>query len=985
MKRRATLTVVAFTFGVLYSTNAFAFDAEYYTYNGFDAVLSAWQLAAAIFSNVNYIMLFFPITVAGIMFGVLSHHFKDMGGKAGGATLSWLVPLLMGITIYLALFVPKGTLHIYDPVMNKYQPVAGIPNGITLSVKLFNTIERGLVDIINTSGSPLSYTDGAGGIGFDLVNKASTNVYLLNKYLDASTTKYIEDCVMFEINRPGSTLLISDIMNNTGTGKDLWTLFQLAASPAINTTYYDASSQNGTVMGCDTAYATITTVLNDNSINSLPDLINARCSSAGFNMADIDEANRCRQILGATLQWTTGSTVNADKYFQQTAMAQKLHDVIQNGNSNQAIAAQANIGVMSNTSAMWVIANEYLPIIRAVVTCVTVGLMPFLLLFITTPIGTKSLALLAGFFVWLTAWGVADALTHTLATNYAYTYFDQIRDNGTGYAAIMLMPSAATKTLGLFGMLRMAGMVLASIVSTTLIPAGHYAMSSFASHFASPVQGQASAAGGAAMTPTGSAQAMEGYQGSRVSWGQTAAFGQDRLTMAKQFAAAKQTQSALAESSMMDKDSIASGMRSGGASGFEGATNTFATEKTASSLGGQKSASDQLSTTSAAQRTANTTMSQGGAAAFGLSQQEWEEFKTGGKVLDQKQADQLNKAFNITDKKNQFQTGMQVDFGYDKKGDISNVTGHGKLQENMEFTQGKERFMVRAGADQTVTGAPGGSSTIKGTIHDLDGTKWSDGHEGHVTTDSRGKTIYAGGTGGSEFMQKHNDVTEDRTYKVKEHATANGMETDYVNSSGKTVMHKGESGSIDRSHDERTRTIDHGQSIGHGLQMVMNKDKAMASGLTSAKNEGQRRAAITTMAQSVGNDIKEYISRTGSSRDYAKADASLNISAGAKTMFGGASIDGAAQVGGMTEDAYNTNLMNRELVNRIDTADKDASSKGLTGDAHSQFVMDKLHEHVGELTSKLVANNPDKFGASAPGAVVKDAMRNMVNKLNENK
>jgi conjugal transfer mating pair stabilization protein TraG len=447
---------------------------------------------------------------------------------------------------------------------------------------------------------------------------------------------------MFEINRPGSTLLISDIMNNASSGTDLWTLFQLAASPAINTTYYDASNQNGTVMACDTAYTAMTTVLNDNSINSLPELINARCSSAGFNMSDIDESNRCRQILGATLQWTTGSTMNADKYFQQTAMAQKLHDVIQNGNSNQAIAAQSNIGVISTTSAMGVIANEYLPIIRAVVTCVAVGLMPFLLLFITTPIGAKSIALLTGFFVWLTAWGVADALTHTLATNYAFTYFDQVRGNGTGYAAIMLMPSAATKTLGLFGMLRMAGMVLASIVSTTLIPAGSYAMTRFAEHFASPVQGQASAAGTAAMTPTGSAQAMEGYQGSRVSWGQTAAFGQDRLTMAKQFAASKNTQSSLTESSMMSRDSITGGMRGGRASGFEGATSTLSTEKSISAFHGPKSASDQLSKTNAAQRASNTTMSQAG-RQLSIKSAGMGGFKTGGKMLDQRQADQVTK------------------------------------------------------------------------------------------------------------------------------------------------------------------------------------------------------------------------------------------------------------------------------------------------------------------------------------------------------
>jgi hypothetical protein len=66
---------------------------------------------------------------------------------------------------------------------------------------------------------------------------------------------------------------------------------------------------------------------------------------------------------------------------------------------------------------------------------------------------------------------------------------------------------------------------------------------------------------------------------------------------------------------------------------------------------------------------------------------------------------------------------MQLEFAYDKNGAISNVTGHGKLQHDMEFTQGGKRFLVRAGADLIVAGAPGGSSTIKGNIHDLDGTK----------------------------------------------------------------------------------------------------------------------------------------------------------------------------------------------------------------------------------------------------------------------
>ncbi len=73
--------------------------------------------------------------------------------------------------------------------------------------------------------------------------------------------------------------------------------------------------------------------------------------------------------------------------------------------------------------------------------------------------------------------------------------------------------------------------------------------------------------------------------------------------------------------------------------------------------------------------------------------------------------------------------------------------------------------------------------------------------------------------------------------------------------------------------------------------------------------------------------------------------------------------------------------MNREIIKRIEGADREAHAKGLKGDAHSQFIMDKLNEHVGELANKLAINDPEKFGASVPGAEIKDAMKNMVNKL----
>ncbi len=69
--------------------------------------------------------------------------------------------------------------------------------------------------------------------------------------------------------------------------------------------------------------------------------------------------------------------------------------------------------------------------------------------------------------------------------------------------------------------------------------------------------------------------------------------------------------------------------------------------------------------------------------------------------------------------------------------------------------------------------------------------------------------------------------------------------------------------------------------------------------------------------------------------------------------------------------------MNRELIDRTDQADREARTKGLKGEEHSQYVANKLHDHVDEIITKLKENNPDKFGASAPGTAIK----NMYNKI----
>ena len=125
---------------VVLPARAFALDMEYHTYNGFDPILTAFQKIALIFGHNSFRGLFFSVVVAGILFGGLALYMKAfMGNRFSLGT--WLTPLAVGVVLYLGLIIPTGNLIIYDDVLNRFQAVAGVPNGIVAVAGVTNLIE----------------------------------------------------------------------------------------------------------------------------------------------------------------------------------------------------------------------------------------------------------------------------------------------------------------------------------------------------------------------------------------------------------------------------------------------------------------------------------------------------------------------------------------------------------------------------------------------------------------------------------------------------------------------------------------------------------------------------------------------------------------------------------------------------------------------------------------------------------------------------
>ncbi len=500
-KRLASVAALA---AILAPAPAFALDADFYTWGGFDAVASGLQRLALIFSDGGYRGLFFSVIVMAIMFG----GFAIVARAASGARanpVSWLVPILTGVVIYLGLVVPTGTIHLYDNQTNKYQAIGGVPDGIVAIAGVLNLVERGMVEIVSTSGDPRSYVDQAGGSGFLGLFQAASKVLTTDDTLmDTSVNKYVQDCVSFELTRPGTTLTVDELRRTTG---DFRTSLAKANSPAIYTVYYDLTAPQGQTMTCQQSWVNINTYLG--SPAHLEENLKGICAQIGYDTSAVASYQKCKTSLQATFSDLGVSGVTTDDFIRQAYLSQRLHDVFRSGDTT----AVANYKFLMNASGAMKAANEWLPIMKGVLTAVALGLVPFLALFIPTPLLGKAISVMLGFFIWLTAWGVTDALLHQFLMDYGTRAMEGVRlhsgGSGLGMDAFYFMPNESIKILGMFGTVRMAGLMLATVITGMLVKFGGHALATMGSSLMGQVQNAGQQAARMTEDPSGRAAALK--------------------------------------------------------------------------------------------------------------------------------------------------------------------------------------------------------------------------------------------------------------------------------------------------------------------------------------------------------------------------------------------------------------------------------------------------------------------------------------------
>ncbi len=482
-------------------TPAFAMDMEYYTYGGFGPITQAFTRLALIFSDAGYIGLFAVVTVMGFLAGAISWLVQvSNGGKA--TPLIWTVPIFFGIILYFGLFVPKGNITVYDPTLNRFQTIGGIPDAVVFTAGVLNKIERGLVEIIDTASAPDSeYSRGAGGIGFKTLESVR-NSYIKDNHLRTSLIRYTKDCVTFELMRPGTTLSLDTLRNDS---TDFLTELGKAVHPAIYTVYYDSTEPAGVTKTCTEAWNLLRPIFQNTT--NYAEALRKTCGKASFDSNNALEYNTCKDLITSTLRFTTGNTVVPEKLIQQRQISEILYTFYYQDDVETAMLMEANRKITSQGVGIGIAMNEWIPIIKAIMTAIAIGMIPFLALFLPTPVVGKALSAMFGFFCFLTIWGITDAVVHTAAMDYAQYAFEEMRQSSLGVYSMAAFPSLSEKMLSMFGIIRSSGIMLASLFTMMLIKFGGHALAMMAGSLSGAVSGAGGAAG-ALMTPEGTSAAM---------------------------------------------------------------------------------------------------------------------------------------------------------------------------------------------------------------------------------------------------------------------------------------------------------------------------------------------------------------------------------------------------------------------------------------------------------------------------------------------
>lgn len=487
---------------------AAAADMDYYTYNAFEETVAAFQRVALVLRDPAFAVFVMVFAVAGVLIGGLLVGVKGMKGQPVNP-VGFLIPALIGVALFRAFIWPTGTLFVYDPVRNDTTAVGDVPDAVVIMAGLLNKVERGVREIVETaSADPAAERSGA--LRYSLVLNA-LNARGTNLSLERNLVNYYMDCGLPSMSLGHNGVSQREAERATD---DLYATFAKFAHPTLATYAYTGGGDATATMSCQTLW---TDVLNPvlGGTAGLAEVRDMVCARTGFNMAVAAQQARCDEEL-TDLSTLFGVTTATDwqPFIRSSQIAVGMTNALRSGDISVQQGALIDRQVMSEGMGVAEALDRWVPKLKGFMTAAVLGMLPLVLLFVVTPMVGKALQLAAGLFIWLTLWGISDAIAVTMAADAAVDAFDQVSRYGFSHTAFLLSPENAVAALGVFGKARSMALMMATVLAYGLFQFGGYAFTSLASGWQQELGAAGQNAGRAVLSPEERGALMQRLAGS---------------------------------------------------------------------------------------------------------------------------------------------------------------------------------------------------------------------------------------------------------------------------------------------------------------------------------------------------------------------------------------------------------------------------------------------------------------------------------------
>ncbi|QEM66743.1 conjugal transfer protein TraG [Geobacter sp. FeAm09] len=432
----------------------------YYTYGGFQSVSAAFQNCAAIFGSADHKGAITAFVILGIMAGAAVGYLKVM--FEGANPLTWFYLTLIGMVLYLGLFVPKVSMEIFDPVYNQDVVVADLPLAVVLIAETANLIEQIEVNISDSTGQgtttacgampPMQYQTSGGTVAPQLLATTASS-FISDANYARYIQNYVQDCLTFELLKPGTTTTIDNVME-PGCGVTILDTLGKAANPAVFTADY----QNNPI-SCQQAYTAIQSYYT-NPANASAAALNA-CGGSGFS-----DQMQCQSLIQTTLNNTLGVGIDPMSFISQQTVANITSYALASGNAESVqLITQLQQGNINSGVSAGITNPQMINIYLAYV----IMIIPFISLVMATCMWRKVFALLFGFLFFVMIMRGLDVIAFRIwATFYQSAMASAFNNSGIGGSTALALNTKIGSMLSNLGIARASISTFATIISGTL-------------------------------------------------------------------------------------------------------------------------------------------------------------------------------------------------------------------------------------------------------------------------------------------------------------------------------------------------------------------------------------------------------------------------------------------------------------------------------------------------------------------------------------